>query len=154
MRYVYYTHIHVPSFSYYQLVGRFLCKPMPFASCQKNSASVADRAICRQNGEVEPGFLRGGWLGVFLSYSPYCWWFRNPAFTSWGKGSLTMFNPLSIGWTIHPTGGWEWDFWTINSSFWWCFPDSTMGFIRHGKTPPFWAYLLFLSTHWRVANPS
>ena len=37
----------------------------------------------------------------------YCWWFRNPAFTSWGKGSLSYY--LQGFYTFQ--GGWlEWDF--------------------------------------------
>ena len=33
--------------------------------------------------------------------------------TSWGKGSFSSY----LQGFIHPTGGWEWDFWTIKSSY-------------------------------------
>ena len=50
-------------------------------------------------------------LNFMFSYSKsYCWWFRNPAITSWGIGSLSHY--LQRFSTIQ--GGWEWDFWTIN----------------------------------------
>ena len=32
---------------------------------------------------------------------PYCWWFRNPAFASWGWQLI----PLFTGFGIHPNGG-------------------------------------------------
>ena len=39
---------------------------------------------------------------------------RNPAITHqliW----FGIYPMIYHGWTIHPNGGWEWDFWTINS---------------------------------------
>ena len=46
-------------------------------------------------------------------FTSYCWWFRNPAPVD-TVSSLSH----SLHGFIHPNGGWEWDFWTINSSFW------------------------------------
>ena len=46
-----------------------------------------------------------------------CWWFRNPGSTHQLRlvGSLSpLFTNLQGFYTLHPTGGWPWDFWTIN----------------------------------------
>ena len=43
------------------------------------------------------------WLCLFNgSSSLYCWWFRNPAITSWGEGSG---NPIIFRLFLHPFGG-------------------------------------------------
>ena len=43
----------------------------------------------------------------------YCWWFvRNPVNSPVEVGSLSHY----LQGFIHPNGGWEWDFWTINST--------------------------------------
>ena len=53
----------------------------------------------------------GSWLmgTPFLGnfWSDTVGWFRNPAFTSWGWKFYKVFYNIP--------GGWEWDFWTINS---------------------------------------
>ena len=41
-----------------------------------------------------------------------CWWFRNLANSSVEVGS---WNPTLYGSIFYIPGGWEWDFWTINS---------------------------------------
>ena len=59
----------------------------------------------------EPAFWRGGASQYKLSTSTYCWWFRNPAFTSWGWWFIHVY---SIIYTfLYISGGWEWDFWTM-----------------------------------------
>ena len=50
------------------------------------------------------------WHGICFSKS-YCWWKESGKLTSWGKGSLSHY----LQGFLHPTGGWPWDFWTINS---------------------------------------
>ena len=47
------------------------------------------------------------------SYGSYCWWFRNPAFTSWGK--LVVFFPIFETRFETSVVKVVWDFWTINS---------------------------------------
>ena len=66
------------------------------------------------SGEAEE--TSPSWELPFIStniYSSYCWWFRTPAITSWGKGSLSTISKQGF---VHP----RWllqDFWTINSTF-------------------------------------
>ena len=49
-----------------------------------------------------------------LLVNPYCWWFRNPAITSWMLVGFSRYPSIHKS-LIHPTGGWPWDFWAINS---------------------------------------
>ena len=42
---------------------------------------------------------------------PYCWWFRNPA----NQLMLVVEIPSFPG-VVYISGGWDWDFWTINST--------------------------------------
>ena len=37
---------------------------------------------------IEPTWMKSKYGGFWLHL---CWWFRNPAFTSWGKGSLSHY---------------------------------------------------------------
>ena len=50
-----------------------------------------------------------------MIHHPYCWWFRNPAITCL-RLVVGSFSHYPQGFFLHPNGGWEWDFWTINSS--------------------------------------
>ena len=63
----------------------------------------------KSGGQRFPATCAKYWKG--RGRSTCCWWFRNPAVTSWGEGSLSHYLQ---GFSTIP-GGWEWDFWTINS---------------------------------------
>ena len=66
-------------------------------------------------GVILSTYISLGWdppsksiLDVFF-WMIYCWWFRNPAnHQGW------WLSHFFIGWDNHPTGGWPWDFGTIN----------------------------------------
>ena len=59
-------------------------------------------------------FRRGPTMGFFTerNFRRYCWWFRNPAFTSWALGNSSHY--LRCSFKHHRQGQ---EFWTINSVF-------------------------------------
>ena len=82
----------------------FRWKPSPWVPPLALTSSAWGRTNC-------------GWLMSCETWS-YCWWFRNPARKPVEVGSLSHY----LQGSFYITGGWEWDFWTINSfsesSFW------------------------------------
>ena len=51
-----------------------------------------------------------------LRVESFCWWFKNPAITSWYGSFLHYLRQV-----IYIPGGWPWDFWTTNSISPWFF---------------------------------
>ena len=117
----------------------FRWKPSPWVPPLALTSSAWGRTNC-------------GWLMSCETWS-YCWWFRNPARKPVEVGSLSHY----LQGSFYITGGWEWDFWTINSfsesSFWLSITklgraDSLYTITTLLKTnlswlenPPFWWYL-------------
>ena len=65
-----------------------------------------------ESREIHPHRGYGGshWESFGTCVNWYCWWFRNPAITSWNGKTSYYFTGF-----FYMPGGWEWDFWTINS---------------------------------------
>ena len=84
--------------------------------------------------------------GIRVVEKKYCWWFRNLAITSRGCFFRSVFLIYGVSQNIQ-TGGWEWDFRTINSiscqfgmtdGFWrFMRPDITRSAVVDGNHPGF-----------------
>ena len=104
-----------------QILHDFLCIPSGNAPSSRpgrsgnSSSTVASSNISKGGGS---GATSGGLWWLPWVYYLYCWWFRNPAFTSWGslwhylrgfdtsQGRCWGFLPSTVGsggFSSHPT---------------------------------------------------
>ena len=109
------------------------------------------RAMAKHS-DIEEGHIHQ-WTLKDLGAVPssYCWWLKSGGNAPVEVGSLSHY----LQGFVHPKGGWEWDFWTINSITNWevvllatCFKTSWVWV----PVPPFYRAILPRMPSW-VAQP-
>ncbi len=94
------------------LLSQCCCTPLASQKHQKLSTSIKHGRILSPRTKMTKHLWRKkNWETQHLGHFCYCWWFRNPA------NQLRLVVYPTVCRALYITGGWEWDFWTINSIF-------------------------------------